>query len=104
MKKILGVLLSGITVTSFAANAVDVTKLECHCEKHHMIFAVTDGEKVSEMAKHCMLNEDKKNTMVKFFDDNSKQTVKCAVVDDKIQLKSCKEFDVSQSVKRTASK
>lgn len=101
MKKITLALLSVLSVSAFAASnssaptlskKLDVNKLECHCEKHQMMFELKNNESVAEMSKHCMLNEDKKNDMVKFFDDNSQQTVKCAVKEGKLVLNSCQAF------------
>ena len=101
MKKLILALLSVVSVSAFAAsnssapllsNKLDVNKLECHCEKHKMIFELKDNEPVAEMNKHCLLNEDKKHDMVKFFDDNSQQTVKCEVKGGKLVLYSRQAF------------
>lgn len=100
MKKLILTLLTISSINAFAATTasspvakeqqnLNVNKLECHCEKHKMIFELKDGESITEMSKHCMINEDKKQTMVKFFDDNSQQTVKCQLHDNKLILKSC---------------
>lgn len=100
MKKLILTLLTISSISTFAATTasapvakqqhnLDLNKLECHCEKHKMIFELKDGESMTEMSKHCMINEDKKQTMVKFFDDNSQQTVKCQLNDNKLILKSC---------------
>lgn len=100
MKKLILTLLTISSINAFAATTasspvakeqqnLNVNKLECHCEKHKMIFELKDGESIAEMSKHCMINEDKKQTMVKFFDDNSQQTVKCQLHDNKLILKSC---------------
>lgn len=84
---------SAFAVTSTAsAPSLDVTKLECHCEKHKMIFELQNGEPLSEMSKHCTMNIDKKNSMVKFVDDRSEQTVKCSVKDGKLEINTCKPF------------
>ena len=119
MKKLVLTLLTLTSISTFAAttasapvakqhNALDLNKLECHCEKHKMIFELKDGESMTEMSKHCMLNEDKKQTMVKFFDDNSQQTVKCQLKDNKLVLKSCQAIkhdraNYKRSSKMTAS-
>ena len=103
MKKIMLLMLSGLAATSFAATTLDVNNLECHCEKHQMIFKLQDGESITEMTKHCMLNQDKKHDMVKFYDDNSKQTVKCKVAKNKLDIQSCQAFDISKHVKKAAS-
>lgn len=100
MKKLILTLLTISSINAFAATTasspvakeqqnLNINKLECHCEKHKMIFELKDGESIAEMSKHCMINEDKKQTMVKFFDDNSQQTVKCQLHDNKLILKSC---------------
>jgi len=101
MKKILSLLL--LVGSSFAVD-LDINQLECHCEKHSIIMHVHDNDKVSEMSKHCMINEDKKNSTIKFFDDNSKSTVKCSVVGEKIELASCKEVKLDKhKLKRMSS-
>lgn len=101
MKKLTFTLLSILSINAFAAknasepavnNKLDVAKLECYCEKHKMIFQIKDNESVGEISKHCMINEDKKNTMIKFFDDHSEQVVKCKVNDGKLILNSCQKF------------
>lgn len=115
MKNLIFVLLTATSVCAFAAstasapaakqhNALDLNKLECHCEKHKMIFELKDGESMTEMSKHCMLNEDKKQTMVKFFDDNSQQTVKCQLKDNKLVLKSCQPIKHDQANYKRSSK
>ena len=58
-----------------------------------MIFEIKNGESIAEMGKHCMINEDRKNSMVKFFDDYSEQIVKCNVTDGKLILNSCQKFN-----------
>ena len=102
MKKIIYTLLATASLSAFAANTesatatsnhqLDLNKLECHCEKHQMIFQLKDGESVAEMSKHCLVNENKKHSAIKFFDDNSRETVKCDVKDGKLVIKSCKAF------------
>ncbi|RTK93829.1 MAG: hypothetical protein EKK64_09510 [Neisseriaceae bacterium] len=97
MKKLLTLLAAVASINAFAeANVapinppLDLNHLECHCEKHGMILDIKNGESIQEMSKHCLINENKKDSAVKFFDDNSKRTVKCEVKDDKLVLKSCK--------------
>lgn len=98
MKKLITSILLLSSISSFAAGSdasspsLDVTKLECHCEKHKMIFELKNGEPISEMSKHCTMNIDKKNSMVKFLDDRSEQTVKCSVKDGKLEINTCKPF------------
>lgn len=98
MKKTLLTLLSIASINSFALDAeskesnINIHKLECHCEKHQMIFEIKDDESISEMAKHCLINQNKTHSMVKFLDDNSKKTVKCDVKNGKLVLKSCETF------------
>lgn len=96
MKKIVTsiLLLSSInvfaTTSEASAPSFDVSKLACHCEKHKMIFELKDGESLTEMSKHCAINFDKKNSMVKFFDDHSEQTVKCSEQNGKLEINTCK--------------
>lgn len=104
MKKILISLLSFASLSTFAvttpqssAPALDVNKLECHCEKHQMMFELKNGESLTEMSKHCTMNIDKKNSMVKFLDDNSGQTVKCSTKDGKLEINTCKTFKHNKS-------
>jgi hypothetical protein len=98
MKKIITCLLVTLSCGAFAVGsdasvpALDTSKLECHCEKHKMIFELKDGESLSEMSKHCTMNIDKNNSMVKFMDDRSEQTVKCSVKNDKLEINTCKPF------------
>lgn len=90
MKKILiSTALICSAYLSFANDTLDKDNLECHCEKHGMIFDVKDGTLITEMNKHCMINEDKKNSTVKFLDENSAKTIKCSVKNGKIETKSC---------------
>jgi nitrite reductase/ring-hydroxylating ferredoxin subunit len=112
MKKILALILTGCTLSAFAANIesattadnkLDTSKLECHCEKHGMIFDIKDGEKVSEMSKHCLINENKTQSMVKFLDENSNKQVKCKVNDGKLELNSCQEFNHTNKANYTHS-
>lgn len=102
MKKITLSLLSILSINAFAAtnssdplpkDRLDLTKMACYCEKHKMIFEIKNGESIAEMGKHCMINEDRKNSMVKFFDDYSEQIVKCNVTDEKLILNSCQKFN-----------
>lgn len=104
MKKTLAILFSLSTLNTFAATtsassapSIDINKLECHCEKHKMIFELKDGESLSEMSKHCTMNIDKKNSMVKFLDDNSNQTVKCSVMNGKLEINTCKPLQHNKS-------
>lgn len=114
MKKLTLTLLSFATFNVFAATTesavqtFDVNKLECHCEKHKMMFELKDGESLTEMSKHCTMNIDKKNSAVKFLDDNSGQLVKCNVANGKLEINTCKQFkhnksDYTKSSKLTAS-
>lgn len=91
MKKILSTLLIS-SATLAAADNLDTSNIACHCDKHNMIFNLKDGEKISEMSKHCMINEDKAKSSVKLFDDNSKQTIKCNLKNGAVQLNSCAVF------------
>ncbi|MDD3266975.1 MAG: hypothetical protein PHC75_07350 [Burkholderiales bacterium] len=100
MKKLLLALLSALSIQSFAntiesgtVNNYNLNNLECHCEKHKMIFEIKDNESITEMKKHCLINESKTQNTVKFVDDNSGKQIKCDVKNDKLIIKSCKEFN-----------
>lgn len=109
MKKLVYTLLATASLSAFAANnesavaatnnQLDLNKLECHCEKHQMIFQLKDGESVTEMSKHCLINENKKQSAIKFLDDNSHETVKCDIKDGKLVIKSCKAFKHTEKAK-----